>query len=141
MFFIILIKEELLFITPTGAREVNLIMSSLNTDKSTGQNSLLTKILKLLKHGISSHLGGIFNLSFSLGVFQSILKINKVIPLHKKDSKLFCSNYRSISLLSNIDKIIEKLMYLIESVNFLIKATYTPFSLAFSNIIQVCMLC
>ena len=29
----------------------------------------------------------------------------------KKKSKQFCSNYRPISLLSNIDKIIEKIMY------------------------------
>ena len=76
-------NEESLFITPTDAHEVNLIISLLNSDKSTGPNSL--------------HLADIFNLSFSLGVFPSILKIAKVIPVHKKESKLFCSNYRSIS--------------------------------------------
>ena len=71
----------------------------------------LVKILKLLKNDISTHLADILNLSFSSGVFQSILKIAKVIPVHKKESKQFCSNYRPISLLSNIDKIIEKIMY------------------------------
>ena len=35
----------------------------------------------------------------------------KVIPSHKKDSKLEVSNYRPISLLSNIDKILEKLIH------------------------------
>ena len=35
----------------------------------------------------------------------------KVIPIHKKNSKLEVSNYRPISLLSNIDKIFEKLMH------------------------------
>ena len=40
-----------------------------------------------------------------------MLKISKIIPVHKKDSKLKCSNYRPISLLSNIDKILERLMY------------------------------
>ena len=39
------------------------------------------------------------------------MKIYKVTPVHKKDSKLLCSNYRPISLLSNIDKILERLMY------------------------------
>ena len=53
----------------------------------------------------------IFNLSFSSGVFPSGLKIAKVIPIHKKESKLKCSNYRPISLLSNLDKILEKLMH------------------------------
>ena len=104
-------NADSLFITPTDAHEVNLIISSLNSDKSTGPNSLPTKILKLLKNDISTHLADIFNLSFSSGVFPSILKIAKVIPVHKKESKQFCSNYRPISLLSNIDKIIEKIMY------------------------------
>ena len=35
----------------------------------------------------------------------------KVVPVFKKDSKLDYSNYRPISLLSNIEKILEKLMY------------------------------
>ena len=46
-----------------------------------------------------------------LGVFPSALKLVKVVPVHKKDSKLDFSNYRPISLLSNLDKILEKLMY------------------------------
>ena len=104
-------NADSLFVTPTDAHEVKLIISPLNSDKSTGPNSLLTKILKLLKNDISTHLADIFNLSFSSGVFPSILKIAKVMPVHKKESKHFCSNYRPISLLSNIDKIIEKIMY------------------------------
>ena len=45
------------------------------------------------------------------GIFPSVLKIAKVVPVFKKDSKLDYSNYRPISLLSNIEKILEKLMY------------------------------
>ena len=45
------------------------------------------------------------------GVFPSVLKTAKVVPVFKKDSKLDYSNYRSISLLSNIEKILEKRMY------------------------------
>ena len=104
-------NEESLFITPADAHELNLMISSLNSDKSTDPNSLPTKILKLLKNEISSHIADIFNLFFSTGIFPSILNIVKVIPVHKKEPKLFWSNYRPISLLSNIDKIIEKIMY------------------------------
>ena len=53
-------NEQSIFITPTDAHEVNII-SSLNSDKSTGPNSLPTKILKLLKNEISTHLADIFN--------------------------------------------------------------------------------
>ena len=66
----------------------------------------------------------LLNLSFSLDVFLSILKSGKVIPIFKKESKLKCSNYRTISLLSNIDKILERTMYnrlyeYLESKNFI----------------------
>ena len=53
----------------------------------------------------------LFNLSFTTGVFPFVLKTAKVVPVFKKDSKLDYSNYRPISLLSNIKKILEKLMY------------------------------
>ena len=68
-------------------------------------------MLKLLKNDISAQLSDIFNVSFSTGVFPTILKIVKVIPIHKKQSKLVYSNYRSISLLSNLEKILGKFMY------------------------------
>ena len=45
------------------------------------------------------------------GVFPSVLKTAKVVPVFKKDSKLDCSNYRPISLLLNTEKILEKPMY------------------------------
>ena len=45
------------------------------------------------------------------GVFPSVLKSAKVVPVFKKDSKLDYRNYRPISLLSNIEKILEKHMY------------------------------
>ena len=40
-----------------------------------------------------------------------MLKVAKVVLVHKKDSKFDFSNYCSISLLSNIEKKLEKLMY------------------------------
>ena len=45
------------------------------------------------------------------GVFPYLPKTSKVVPVFKKDSKLDYNNYRPISLLSNIEKILEKLMY------------------------------
>ena len=53
----------------------------------------------------------LFNLSFLTGVFSSVLKTAKIVPVFNKDSKLDYSNYRPISLLSNIEKILQKFMY------------------------------
>ena len=44
-------------------------------------------------------------------MYPTPLKTAKVIPIHKKDLKLECSNYRPIALLSNIEKILEELMH------------------------------
>ena len=46
-----------------------------------------------------------------MGIFPSDLKTTKVIPVHKKDSKLDCNSYRPISLLPNIEKNLEELDY------------------------------
>ena len=65
----------------------------------------------LLKQDISKQLADLFNLSFFPGSFPSILKTAKVVPVFKKGSKLDYCNYRPISLLSNVEKILEKHMY------------------------------
>ncbi len=54
----------------------------------------------------------IINISLSTGIYPDKLKIAKVIPIFKnKGDQLLVSNYRPISLLSNINKIFEKLVY------------------------------
>ena len=87
------------------------IISSLNQDKSDGPNSILIKILKLLNNNISDQLAIFFNEFFSSGIFPSIFKTSKIIPIYRKVPKLRCSNNTKISVLSNIDKILERLMY------------------------------
>ena len=69
------------------------------------------RILLLLKNEISKQLAGLFSLSFMTRVSPSVIKIAKVVPVFKKDLKLDYSNYPPISLLSSIEKILEKLMY------------------------------
>ena len=69
------------------------------------------KILKLAKEQIAEHICFIYHLSFTTGIFPDSLKITKVTPVYKKGSKLECANYRPITLLSNLDKITEKLMH------------------------------
>ena len=38
-----------------------------------------------------------------------MLKCSKIIPIYEKGSRIECSNYRSISLVSNTDKVLERL--------------------------------
>ena len=66
--------------------------------------------MKQTKDVISAHLAKLMNRSFHNGDFSNILKIAEVIPIYKSE-RVNCNNYRPISLLSNIGKIIEKLMH------------------------------
>ena len=98
-----------IFTQPTDSEEIANI-SSLNISKACGPFSIANKILILLKQDISLQLADLFNLSFSSGSFPSILKTAKVVPVFKNSSKLDCCSYHPISLLSNVEKILEKLI-------------------------------
>ena len=98
------------FINPTTPEDVKSEIKTLNNNKPSGTSSILTKIFKTFDKPLSKPVADLINLSFSTGKFPS-LQIAKVIPIFKKGDKLDCNNYRPISLIFNISKIIEKLMH------------------------------
>ena len=73
--------------TPTYKNGISFITSSFDLHKLSGPNNILVKILKLLKNVISQQVSDIFHMSFSTGQFPSLLKIAKVIPMHKNTIK------------------------------------------------------
>ena len=86
---------------------IKLIQSLPN--KGTGPASIPLKMLKSAIDILVVPLCHIVNLSFKTGVFPDLLKVAKVIPLHKGGSTLDPNNFRPISLFSIFDKIIENL--------------------------------
>ena len=74
-------NKETFFITPTTDEEISDIISDLNIRKSTGPNSIPTKVMKQIKDVISAPLAKLINRSFHNGVFPNILKIAEVIPV------------------------------------------------------------
>ena len=107
-----------IFFAPTTKFEVTDVVTALNNKQSAGHDELSNFILKGVISSIADPLAYIFNLSIIGGVFPEKFKIAKVIPLFKKGDSLEASNYRPISLLSSISKILEKLI-LSRIVNFL----------------------
>ena len=100
------------FIMPTNVLEVINNINDLSSNKALGPHSIPTDIFHLIKLNVAKPLTDIINLSFEEGIYIDYLKIAKVIAVFKeKGCNLDSSNYRPISLLSNINKIIEKLMH------------------------------
>ena len=82
----------------------------MKTNKSTGLNSIPTQILKISNQIICKPLTYLINLSFSNGIFPDLLKTSNVIPVFKSGENQDYDNYRSISLISNLNKLMEKIV-------------------------------
>ena len=83
----------------------------MNASKSVGPYGIPTNILKLSCSVLSKPLVKLINFSFSEGTFPNLLKFANVIPVFKKGDNLDYNNYRPISLISNIGKLIEKVVH------------------------------
>ena len=100
-----------LIIAHISEEEIMKLLKSLPTNKGTGPASIPLRFLLIIADLIITQLCHLINVSFSPGVFPDVLKIAKVIPLHKGGSTQELNNFRPISLLSIFDKIMEKLMH------------------------------
>ena len=91
--------------------EIILLINGLNPSKASGPNGIPTKILQMIANIICVPLSKIFNISIVTGTHPEKLKHANVVPIFKKGSRLLVSNYRPIPLLSNLNKIFEKIIY------------------------------
>ena len=98
------------FLTSKLSDEIQEIIKSLNSKKATGPNSIPAKILKVFSKTISIPLANLINLSFECGIFPMFLNAS-VTPTHKKGGSLDCNYYRPMLLISNLSKLIEKLVH------------------------------
>ena len=94
------------------------ILSNLKSSSSCGTDEIGSCVLKLIKHEITPVLTHIINLSISQQSFPFLWKTAKVIPLHKKDETLYPKNYRPVSLLSVLSKVMERCVF-IQMVDYL----------------------
>ena len=83
-------------------------LKSLKSKKAVGLGKLSACLLKDGSHVIDPILTGLINKSFADGVFPGVWKCAKVTALFKDGDKSLKDNYRPISVLPTISKIIER---------------------------------
>ena len=93
-----------LFLHPTDEHEVLEAINKLNNHKSPGVTDIPVKIIRQAKFIIANFLVKAFNHCIESGVYPDILKLAKVIPLHKGSSKQNLGNSTPISILSLLTK-------------------------------------
>ena len=87
------------------------VISEMDITKTSQNNDTPTKIIKYNKDIYANFICSHFNSCLDLGEFPEALKNADVIPIYKKKEKSLKENYRPVSILSNISKIYEKLMF------------------------------
>lgn len=69
------------------------------------------RFLKLCRGRISVHLSDLFNLCIDQSVYPDLFKLARITPIFKTGSKLEIKNHRPVSVLPNLAKLFESLIY------------------------------
>ena len=93
------------------SNDVERCLKGIRRLKSTGLDDLPPCLLKDSVSVISLPLACIINILLSTGVFPSQWKNARIVPVHKSGSTSSVGNYRPISMLPFLSKIIEKLVH------------------------------
>ena len=111
-------NHKSLLLSPTDPNEIQQIISFLKPKKSTGHDNISSIFIKHVQAHIKLPLSIVINKSLENGYIPTTFKIAKVTPIFKaKDSQEF-TNYRPISLLPTISKILEKKSYINDFTTF-----------------------
>ena len=102
---------ETLFFTPANENEVLKLINSLPNKTSAGFDGISNIVLKGIADTIKAPLSIIFNKSLVEGCFPEKMKIAEIVPAFKSKDKHLLSNYRPISLLPVMSKVLERTVY------------------------------
>ena len=100
-----------MYLNPTDPEEISNIINRLKPKNSSGHDNINSKLLKSLVSEIKLPVSILTNLSLSNGIFPDIYKLAEVVPIFKAKNKEEVTNYRPISLLPTLSKILEKVIH------------------------------
>ena len=98
-------------LSPTSREEIEEIIMSLN-NVGAGLDKINARIFKNTYKSILPHLVHFFNLCLKKGCFPNQLKVAVIKPIFKAGDSAHFTNYRPISILPFLSKILEKIIYI-----------------------------
>lgn len=104
------ISDNTFVLMDTNESEVESVLIGLRDDCAVGWDKISSKVLKISKHVLVRPITYICNLSLNSGLFPNYFKIAIIHPIHKAGDKKTPNNYRPISVLPTLSKILERLM-------------------------------
>ena len=99
-----------LFLSPCTRSELSKLIRKLPHKNSSGHDNVSNTLLKEMSEFIIDPLLLVFNQSLTSGIFPTIMKLAEIVPLHKGKERYLETNYRPISLLTTLSKLLEKLV-------------------------------
>ena len=83
----------------------------LNPNKAAGPNNISTRVLKECAKELTAAITSLFNKTIQEGTILSEWKCTNIVPIFEKGSKTAANNYRVISLLPIISKVLERCIF------------------------------
>ena len=100
-----------IYLDPVTPGDIINIMNKMKGKSSTGHDSISSKLLKSVRGEIAYPLSVAIHSSLATGIVPDILKLVKVIPLYKAKDRQLLTNYRPISRLPSLSKVLEKAVH------------------------------
>ena len=91
--------KDSFFLYPGTEKEIKSLSTDLKSGKASGFDQISSSDVKPNIEQLAKPLTYIINLSISTGIVPSNIKLARVIPIHKNDSRSDFNNYRPISIL------------------------------------------
>ena len=90
---------------------VHKLIMGISSSKATGIDALPIKLIKATAPIVVESLTALLNTIINTGIFPAEWKLARVTPIHKSGPRNLLDNYRPISVLPVLSKLLEKIMY------------------------------
>ena len=133
----VIIQRDSFNLVTVSENTILTIFKNTKVSKAAGLDNLFGRFLKDGAKVLAKPVTELCNLSITSGKFPDSCKIAKLKPIYKKSSLTGASNYRPISLLQLISKVIKKVFTIKLAPFSTLEIYYTIINLVFAKIIPL----